>query len=651
VSKRTKFLLGIGVIAALVIGWQIAAFAILPGSNFEGNDGNLADGSGANDDVIDWNSFAPLTWQGQAPDRTATKGPNADTSNWKVLGLEDPVAGVPDDGFSGGTKQDADCATVKSASNAPDKDDLERIYLATKTTPVGTQDHTFLALAWVRAHLNTITSSTHVGYEFNKFDGLDDVTGQPSAAELCNINDPNGLVKRSTGDMLVVYDFDKTLTGNAPSISIRRWVTTGAGTQCDVAKNVPCWSTPQTLGANATEAAVNTEDASGAANPVVDAIAPVPPDTLDTNEFGEAVIDLTAAGVFTQGQCAGFGQVGAVSRTSGETAKAAIKDLVGPRDFSLNNCGQLTIIKQTSPRGINQEFKFSASANFTGSTLSCDETKAGPPAETPTSFSLNDNGNSGQSNSAANTNVCTNVSQGTYTFTELAPPDNPSNYDLTISCNNSGGSQTGARTASITVTAGSNTTCTFTNTQQKGAIAITKTTKDASTPLVDNDPQSGVTFTVKKGTPPNQTTVASAQTNSAGKVCFGNLDSPADYTVTETVPNGYQLSGTNDRSANVSTNATCNADGTASADAATLSFQNIPLSSIQVKFTSLAGAGKTASSIVCADSTGNITDAARTTEQGAADGAFDDTDETFTNLIPGTSANPAEYTCTIKVDP
>jgi hypothetical protein len=43
VSKRTKFLLGIGVIAALVIGWQVAAFGVLsdPSSGFQGNDGDL----------------------------------------------------------------------------------------------------------------------------------------------------------------------------------------------------------------------------------------------------------------------------------------------------------------------------------------------------------------------------------------------------------------------------------------------------------------------------------------------------------------------------------------------------------------------------------------------------------------------------------
>jgi hypothetical protein len=53
VSKRTKFLLSIGVIAALVVGWQMVAFAALSGSNFEIDpDANLKlDGAPP---LIDW---------------------------------------------------------------------------------------------------------------------------------------------------------------------------------------------------------------------------------------------------------------------------------------------------------------------------------------------------------------------------------------------------------------------------------------------------------------------------------------------------------------------------------------------------------------------------------------------------------------------
>ena len=37
-----------------------------------------------------------------------------------------------------------------------------------------------------------------------------------------------------------------------------------------------------------------------------------------------------------------------------------MKDLVGPADFTLTNCGQIKIIKRTDPRGVNQNFGFTS---------------------------------------------------------------------------------------------------------------------------------------------------------------------------------------------------------------------------------------------------------------------------------------------------
>ena len=70
-SKRTKFLLGIGVIATLVVGWQVAAFAGAVGTaqGFQDDDGNLIDdGAG-----IDWNSFDPISWVQSATPATPTR--------------------------------------------------------------------------------------------------------------------------------------------------------------------------------------------------------------------------------------------------------------------------------------------------------------------------------------------------------------------------------------------------------------------------------------------------------------------------------------------------------------------------------------------------------------------------------------------------
>jgi hypothetical protein len=68
-----------------------------------------------------------------------------------------------------------------------------------------------------------------------------------------------------------------------------------------------------------------------------DSLAPVT-ETLGASEFGEATVDLTNAGVFTSGSCASFGQVEAVSRSSGDSGTAAMEDLVGPGSFTLSNC-------------------------------------------------------------------------------------------------------------------------------------------------------------------------------------------------------------------------------------------------------------------------------------------------------------------------
>ena len=58
-SKRTKFLLGLGVIAALVIGWQVAAFAVHDTGVFE-LDGNATDDPTVAGD--DWDTATAKTF-------------------------------------------------------------------------------------------------------------------------------------------------------------------------------------------------------------------------------------------------------------------------------------------------------------------------------------------------------------------------------------------------------------------------------------------------------------------------------------------------------------------------------------------------------------------------------------------------------------
>jgi hypothetical protein len=149
-------------------------------------------------------------------------------------------ATTAESGFAGGTKQDDNCPSVITAK-APNKDDLKRIYLASRT---GANGHTYLELAWVRIPQNTTSPSAHVAFEFNK--------GNNGTCA-----GPGGLVNRSAGDMLIVYDFEGG--GSTPVLTLRRWVTSGA---CEVSSDVaPCWglATDLTAGGFA-EAAVNVGD-------------------------------------------------------------------------------------------------------------------------------------------------------------------------------------------------------------------------------------------------------------------------------------------------------------------------------------------------------------------------------------------------------
>lgn len=383
-------------------------------SGFEDDDANLIVNS-----TFDWNGFDPTTWTGTAPYQVS----EATVSGWKFGGATDAQATNSDTGFAGGTKQDNDCASVVG-SKAPNKDDLKRIYLSSKTVPVNGVDHVFLNLAWVRITQNTTSPSAHVAFEFNK-----GTTPCPAGSD--------GLVRRTAGDMLVVYDFE----GGAatPVLTLRRWVTSGA---CEISSNsAPCWGVATNLTAlSFAEAKVNTT------TQALDTIAPTN-ENLGLSEFGEAGIDLTAAGVFTAGTCQNFGKAYGVSRSSGNSGTAQMKDLVGPLDFTLQNCGTVIIRKETVPAG-GTGFPFTSNV------------ASNPADATAASFSLDDDG----------VKTINNVLQGSYNVTETV--GSIGNYTLTsIDCTagdiapTAKNLATGATT--FTMVAGGTLDCTYTNTKNK----------------------------------------------------------------------------------------------------------------------------------------------------------------------------------------
>ncbi|HEY8686587.1 MAG TPA: hypothetical protein VIO57_13365, partial [Chloroflexota bacterium] len=459
--RLLRLLMAVALIAsiAFVAGGATRSYAatgpIGTAAGFEDNDGNLTPAPSIN---FDWNSFAPLSWQGTAPYQNASKI----TNGWTFLGLTDAQKSTTDTSFAGGTKQDQNCPTV-IGSSVPNKDDLKRAYITTKT--VG--GHVYLMLAWVRIPQNTTSPSAHIAFEFNQ--------GRVACGATSG-----GLVNRTAGDILVLYDFSG---GGTPTLGLETWTVSGP---CEVKADAPpCWGTEQSpLPASEAEGAVNT-GVSPYSGITGDALAPgatiAAPEMLGVNEFGEAGLDLTTAGVFNSTTCTSFGTAWAVSRSSGSASTAQMEDLVGPGHLPITNCGQVNIIKHTDPRGLNQDFSFTST--ISGATLSCSQPTAG--TTTASSFTLNDSGNT-TTDSAANTESCTNVPAGTYTVTEGANPTGFLFEDLTCSATGTGSSVTpngdggnNSKTATITVAGGGVITCTYTN-LRKASPTITTTLVPAS---------------------------------------------------------------------------------------------------------------------------------------------------------------------------
>src|SRR4029077_826675 len=226
--------------------------------------------------TMDWNGFSPATWTGTAPYQSAGKT----VAGWQFTGLSDAQKTSADTGFKGGVKQDDICPGVIGASS-PNKSDLNRIYLAHKTV----NNHIYLELAWVRIPQNTTSPSAHVAFEFNQ------------GTAPCGAGS-DGLVQRMPGDMLIVYDFEGGSASN-PTLTVRRWVGSGA---CEVgSSSAPCWGPAANLTASGfAEAKVTTTSTA------LDTVAPSN-ETLLVNEFGEAGVDLTAAGIFSSTVCTSFG--------------------------------------------------------------------------------------------------------------------------------------------------------------------------------------------------------------------------------------------------------------------------------------------------------------------------------------------------------
>jgi hypothetical protein len=476
------------------------------------------------------------------------------------VGVDKP-SGQTDNSFGQGTKEDNSNVSVVSGSIPNSKADLARFALAGEV--IG--NDTYMYLAWSRENQS---GTVNFDFELNKL-------AQP------NLTTPGAkTLNRSINDVLINYAFQGG--SNTPTLTRYHW-------------NGTNWVNDGVISSTCSEGSTNSAT-------VADTLGGNPSVNRPAQQFGEAAINLTCANIVPSGSCDSFGS-GYVKSRSSTAFTSEIKDFIAPVSLHFSNCGKLTIIKHTSPRGLDQSFSYSTTGGLS-----------------PGTFSLNDTGNT-TGDSAGNTQVFDSLHTGTYTVTEGA---DPSGFAFNnVSCVGTGGSTSG-RTATAVIVGGSDITCTYTNDQQLGAIQVTKeSTKNGNPPL------SGATFSVTGPGNFSQTLT----TGSDGTACVDGLTF-GDYTVTETgAPSGYNLDDTSGHTVTVNSNTTCTGtpQGTGSA------FLDTPLTDISANATSEAANG-TASHITCVD-------ANNVTVGESAAGNTDPADASATGLAPGT------YTCTIVVDP
>src|SRR5512132_1011244 len=214
-----------------------ASTAPLPGSNFEIDDGNLIVNNPA--PAIDW---ASVTEQRKA----------------------DKPSGSTDDSFGQGTKEDTPVPTIVDGSIPPNKSDLLNMGFYLEENANGR----FLNLFWHR--VQEPQGTTNMDFEFNK----------------SLTTSANGVTPvRTAGDVLIQYDLSQG--GTNPQLFLSRWVTSGAGSQCQASNSTPCWGTRVNLSASG--------DAIGSIN--TSAIPANQAGTLGNispRTFGEASIDFDA---------------------------------------------------------------------------------------------------------------------------------------------------------------------------------------------------------------------------------------------------------------------------------------------------------------------------------------------------------------------
>jgi Prealbumin-like fold domain len=480
-------------------------------------------------------NLAGSTFEGNDGNLVVNTAGNHDWDNAPNLSVGvDLPTGQTDNAFGDGTHEAETSVSVVTGSIPNSKADLARFGVASEF--VGGSN--YLYLAWSREN-----ASGSVNYDFE--------INQKTQPDLTTAGSKT--LVRTAGDLLISYAFQ----GNSltPDLTLRTW-------------NGTAWGAAQPLS--------GSSEGAGNSAPVSDTLGGNPAVIRPSGQFGEAAINLTAAGVFPPGTCEAFGSAYVKSRSS-QAFTSEIKDFIAPIAVNISNCGNLVVKKVTipSPDPTNTAFAFSES---------------GPGGFTD-SFSLH-NGESDTNNG---------LQAGTYAASETVP----ANWSLTsATCDN------GNDPSAISIAPGSTVTCTFTNTLQQGAITVTKMAKHAASGNSDDHPLAGVSFTVEGVT---------KQTDANGQACFDGLNI-GSHDVTEAQPAGYASDDASlTKSVNVDNAATCAGGGGES-----VSFHDTPLTNLSISVDSQVDGG-TASTITCDNGGPN-----------GSTGANGDGSASASNLRPGT---------------
>lgn len=216
-----------------------------------------------------------------------------------------------DTGLKGTSKENEPSGWVCDTGGAnPPKANILKAAVNVRTDGSGGP---WVDLALVR---ETGEGSTHVNFEFNQN----------------TITNPCPFTGRTTGDLLVVADFP----GGSESANVEVYLWDSAITADGE------WVLKNTFPANKAAAASNGSD-DKTPNVITDYIFGL--GTIDTREFAEASLDLSAVFGENPTSCVTFGALNIRSRSSGSSITSALQDRLPQTPIDLSTCGRVIVHK------------------------------------------------------------------------------------------------------------------------------------------------------------------------------------------------------------------------------------------------------------------------------------------------------------------